>query len=235
MTPVRSGSTIENNPQNQIAISQVFPYKYICVEGNIGAGKTSFCQLIKTEYNCKLILEQFADNPFLPLFYNDPQRYAFTVELFFMTERYKQLQNELTQDLFYDFTIADYTFVKTLLFARQNLKDDEYRMFQKMFNVLSQNFPNPDILVYLHRDVDMLQGNIKKRGRQYEATISDDYLTNVQNSYFEYLRNILQFPVLIIDINNLDFLHNPKQYQTVQDLLKKEYRTGVHRVSFLNI
>ena len=176
MTPVRSGSTIENNPQNQIAISQVFPYKYICVEGNIGAGKTSFCQLIKTEYNCKLILEQFADNPFLPLFYNDPQRYAFTVELFFMTERYKQLQNELTQDLFYDFTIADYTFVKTLLFARQNLKDDEYRMFQKMFNVLSQNFPNPDILVYLHRDVDMLQGNIKKRGRQYEATISDDYL-----------------------------------------------------------
>lgn len=118
--------------------------------------------MIKTEYNCKLILEQFADNPFLPLFYNDPTRYAFTVELFFMTERYKQLQNELTQDLFYDFTIADYTFIKTLLFARQNLKDDEYRMFQKMFNVLSQNFPNPDLLVYLHRDVDLLQSNIKK-------------------------------------------------------------------------
>jgi deoxyadenosine/deoxycytidine kinase len=189
--------------------------------------------MIKTEYNCKLILEQFADNPFLPLFYNDPTRYAFTVELFFMTERYKQLQNELTQDLFYDFTIADYTFNKTLLFARQNLKDDEYRMFQKMFNVLSQNFPNPDLLVYLHRDVDLLQTNIKKRGRQYEATISNDYLTNVQNSYFEYLRNILQFPVLVIDVSNMDFLHNPKQYQAVKDLLKKEYRPGVHRVSLL--
>lgn len=212
-------------------IEKTFPYNYICIEGNIGAGKTSFCQMVKSEFNCKLILEQFADNPFLPLFYNDPQRYAFTVELFFMTERYKQLQNELTQDLFFDFTIADYTFVKTLLFARQNLKDDEYRLFQKMFNVLGATFPNPDILVYLHRDVDRLQSNIKKRGRTYETQIADDYLLKVQNSYFEYIRNIVQFPVLIIDVNEMDFLHNPRQYNAVKDLLKKEYRPGVHRVS----
>jgi deoxyguanosine kinase len=187
--------------------------------------------MIKSEYNCKLIIEQFADNPFLPLFYNDPERYAFTVELFFMTERYKQLQNELTQDLFFDFTICDYTFIKTLLFARQNLKDEEYRMFQKMFNVLMQNFPQPDILIYLHRDVDKLQKNIQKRGRTYETAIEDEYLLKVQNSYFEYIRNVVQFPVVIIDVNEMDFLNNPKQYEMIKDMLKKEYRPGVHRVS----
>jgi deoxyguanosine kinase len=214
-------------------IRNTFPYKYICVEGNIGAGKTSFCQMIKSEYNCKLILEEFADNPFLPLFYNDPQRYAFTVELFFMTERYKQLQNELKQDLFYDFTIADYTFIKTLLFARQNLKDEEYRLFQKMFNVLGQGFPSPDILVYLHRDIPVLQSNIEKRGRQYETSIANEYLLGVQNSYFEYFRNVTQIPILIIDVNTIDFLHNPNQYKAIKDLLKKDYRPGVHRVSLL--
>ena len=209
----------------------MFPYKYICIEGNIGAGKTSFCNLVKSEFNCKLILEQFGDNPFLPLFYKEPERYAFTVELFFMTERYKQLQTELTQDLFYDFTIADYTFIKTLLFARINLKDEEYRLFQKMFSILSQAFPNPDLLVYFHREVDVLQNNIDKRGRQYETDISNNYLTNVQNSYFEYLRNTVQFPVLVIDVSNMDFMNNENQYETLKSLLRKEYRPGVQRVS----
>lgn len=178
-----------------------------------------------------MILEQFGDNPFLPLFYEDPERYAFTVELFFMTERYKQLQIELTQDLFYDFTLSDYTFIKTLLFARINLKDAEFRLFQKMFGVLSQSFPNPDLLVYFHRDVDLLQKNIDKRGRKYETNISDDYLVNVQNSYFEYLRNMLQFPVLIIDVSNMDFLNNSNQYETLKSIMRKDYRPGVHRVS----
>lgn len=189
--------------------------------------------MMSQEYNCKLILEQFADNPFLPLFYKDPQRYAFTVELFFMTERYKQLQSELRQDLFYDFTLADYSFIKTLLFARQNLQDEEYRLFQKMFGVLSQGFPNPDLLVYLHRDVDRLQGNITKRGREYETNISDSYLSSVQNSYFEYFRNISVYPILVIDISNMDFISQPQQYKAIKDLLKKEYRPGVHRVSLI--
>jgi deoxyadenosine/deoxycytidine kinase len=151
-----------------------------------------------------------------------------------MTERYKQLQQDLTQDLFYDFIISDYTFIKTLLFARINLKDEELRLFQKMFNILSQTFPNPDILVYFHRDVELLQHNIDKRGRQFETNISNDYLINVQNSYFEYLRNMLQFPVLIIDVNNYDFLNNQSQYETLKNLLKKEYRPGVHRVSLIS-
>ncbi|HMP31139.1 MAG TPA: deoxynucleoside kinase [Saprospiraceae bacterium] len=209
----------------------MFPYRYICIEGNIGAGKTSFCQKVKSENNCKLILEQFADNPFLPLFYNDPQRYGFTVELFFMTERYKQLEKELVQELFYDFTISDYTFIKTLLFAKKTLDEKEFKLFQKMFQVLSHTFPIPDLLVYLHRDVSVLQKNISKRGRSYEQKISDEYLTSIQGSYFDYFRNILTFPVLIIDLKDIDFINNEINYREICDLIKRDYTPGVHRVS----
>ena len=189
--------------------------------------------MIKSEYNCKLILEEFADNPFLPMFYNDPDRFAFTVELFFMTERYKQLQKELTMDLFSDFTIADYSFIKTLLFAKQNLKDDEFRMFQKMFVVLAQNFPNPDLLIYFHRTTPELQTNIAVRGRKYETKISDNYLERVQNSYFEYFRNVLDFPVLIIDVSNVDFVNIKSHYEDVKNIIARPYRPGVHRVSLV--
>lgn len=210
----------------------MFPYNFITIEGNIGSGKTSFCKMIHEETNCRLILEQFDNNPFLPFFYEDMERFALTVELFFMTERMKQLQkNLLYQDLFQSFTIADYTFVKTLLFARKNLEDDEYRIFQKLFNTLNSSFPNPDLLVYFHRNVDILQKNIAKRGRDYEKNISDDYLLKIQNSYFEYFRNILTFPVLIIDLNEIDFVENPKHYEHIKFLLKKTYNPGVHRVS----
>jgi len=178
-----------------------------------------------------MILEEFADNPFLPLFYENPERYAFTVELFFMTERYKQLQKELTLDLFYDFTIADYSFIKTLLFARQNLSQEEFRLFQKMFSVLNQTFPSPDLYIYFHRSPAILQQNISKRGREYESKISDRYLQNVQNSYFEYFRNILSFPILIIDLDELDFVKNPSHYSELKSLMMRPYQPGVHRIS----
>lgn len=169
----------------------------------------------------------------MPLFYENPERFAFTVELFFMTERYKQLQKELTQELFSDFTISDYTFVKTLLFAKQNLPDHEFRLFQQMYNVLVAAIPTPDILVYFHRDVNGLQSNIAKRGRKYETNIKDRYLENVQNSYFEYFRNILTFPVLIIDVNKLDFVHQKDHYNQLKELLSRQWRPGVHRVNVM--
>ncbi len=215
-------------------MSEHFPYNYITVEGNIGSGKTSFCNMIQEEYNCRLILEQFDNNPFLPFFYEDMDRFALTVELFFMTERMKQLQRHLLyQDLFHDFTIADYSFVKTLLFARKNLPEEEYRIFQKLFNTLNSSFPNPELLVYFHRSVDILQKNIAKRGREYEKNISDEYLIKIQNSYFEYFRNILTFPVLIIDLNEIDFVADRKQYEEIKYLLKKKYNPGVHRISMI--
>lgn len=206
----------------------------MCVEGNIGAGKTSFCKMINEEYNCNLVLEQFDDNPFLPLFYKEPERFAFTVELFFMTERYKQLErNLLTQDLFNDFTIADYFFVKTLLFANKNLPDGEFRLFQKLYNTLNQSFPNPDLMVYFHRNVDILQSNIRKRGRDYESDITDDYLRTIQDAYFSYFRNILSFPVLIIDLNEIDFVNNKNHYEEIKYLISKPYKPGVHRISLV--
>lgn len=216
-------------------MSQVqFPYNYIAIEGNIGSGKTTFCKMIQKEYNCTLILEEFDDNPFLPYFYKDPERFAFTVELFFMTERYKQMQRSLlTRDMFSDFTVSDYAFIKTLLFARQNLPEEEYKLFQKMFTPLNQSFPQPDILVYFHRNVDVLQQNIAKRGRSYEKNISDEYLTKVQNSYFEYFRNILSIPILIIDLNTIDFETNAKNYEVVKQLLAKKYNPGVHRMTLV--
>ncbi|MFT6337938.1 MAG: deoxyguanosine kinase [Saprospiraceae bacterium] len=211
-----------------------FPYNFITIEGNIGSGKTTFCKKLQEEYNCQLILEEFDDNPFLPLFYKDQQRWAFTVELFFMTERYKQMQNQLvSRDMFVDFTVSDYAFIKTLLFARQNLEESEFKMFHQIFTTLNQSFPQPEILVYFHRSVEHLQSNIAKRGREYEKNITDEYLIKVQNSYFDYFRNILSFPVLIIDLNTIDFETNDRNYEEVKLLLAKNYNPGVHRISLM--
>jgi len=211
-----------------------FPYNYIAIEGNIGSGKTTFCRMLAQEYSCQLVLEEFDDNPFLPFFYEDPERFAFTVELFFMTERYKQMQRSLlNRDMFVDFTVADYAFIKTLLFARQNLPEEEYRLFQKMFAPLHQTFPKPELLVYFHRSVPILQQNIAKRGRSYEKNITDEYLQKVQNSYFEYFRNILSYPILIIDLNTIDFEQNERNYSEVKHLLSKRYNPGVHRVTLV--
>ena len=219
---------------DQNIMSVTFPYNYMCIEGNIGSGKTSFTTKIKEEYNCELILEDFQNNPFLPLFYEDKERYAFSVELFFMTERYKQLQRQLLhKSMFSEFTIADYSFVKSLLFAKNNLMEEEYRLFIKLWNVLSASFPKPDILVYFHRDVATLRQFINNRGREYEMMIEDAYLQKIQDTYFEYFRNILTFPVLIIDVNTIDFIGEPEHYKSIKQIIASKYNPGVHRVSLL--
>jgi len=208
------------------------PYGYISIEGNIGSGKTTLADKLSYELGARKILEQFADNPFLPLFYQDPDRYAFSVELFFMTERYKQLQGDLTKpDLFNEYIISDFFFVKSLLFARKNLMQEEYKLYQMLFSVLNNTFPNPDILIYLHRDVSFLMDNIKTRNRPYEQDIKEDYLLKIQDSYFEYLRNITSFPVLILDIKDLDFVSSEQNYQTIKFLISKKYNPGVHRIT----
>jgi len=208
------------------------PYKYICIEGNIGSGKTSLVEKLSFEYSSTKILEQFQDNPFLPLFYQNPERYAFTVELFFLTERYKQLQNTfVTPDLFVQHIISDFSFVKSLLFARKNLEDEEYRLFQMLYSVLSKSFPNPDLLVYLHRNSEYVLKNIKQRSRSYEQDIQIEYLLKIQDSYFEYLRNITSFPVLILDLKNMDFVGDRNNYETLKFLISKKYLPGVHRIT----
>lgn len=208
------------------------PYEFVCVEGNIGTGKTSLVERLLYDYPGRKLLEHFEDNPFLPLFYNDPERYAFTVELFFMTERYKQMQNDIAnQDLFNKYLFSDFSFIKTLLFARKNLQEEEYKLFQMLFSVLNKSFPKPDLLVYLHRDVEYLLDNIKARNRSYEQNISEEYLKTIQDSYFEYLRNITSFPVLILDLKDMDFVSNDTHYETIRFLISKQYQPGVHRIS----
>ena len=207
-------------------------YNFIAIEGNIGAGKTTFCNRIADDFNCQLISESFEDNPFLPSFYQNPERYAFPVELFFMTERHKQLQaGLLEQELFKEGTVADYFFLKTLLFARNNLKAEERRLFTRLFDVLNTSFPKPDLLVYLHRSVDILRENIDKRGREYEKDITNEYLQKIQNTYFEFFRTEMSIPILIVDIERADFLNDDTTYKKLLALMTQDYKLGINYIT----
>ena len=211
-----------------------FPHQFIAIEGNIGAGKTSLCHLLARDFGCRLLLEQFTDNPFLPFFYENSERYGFPVELFFMTERHKQLQEHFAQpDLFQQTTIADYFFVKTLLFAKNNLNEEEYRLFQRLWLVLNQTFPKPDVLFYLHRPVETLMNQIEKRGRDYEKNIGADYLTSIQNAYFEFFKTENSVPIVIIELNEKNYLEDPKLYQQLAEILMKRYSTGLHYLQLI--
>jgi deoxyadenosine/deoxycytidine kinase len=209
-------------------VSAPFPYQFIAIEGNIGAGKTTLCHRLATHYGCTLVLEQFTDNPFLPFFYLQPERYAFPVELFFMTERHKQLLEHFAgPDLFRTFTVADYFFVKTLLFAKNNLSEEEFRLFQRLFSVLNATFPKPDLLLYLHRPVDVLLRQIRKRGRDIERNISPAYLEEIQNAYLDYLKTESETPVVILDLGNANFERDEAVFQRIAGLLREPHPNGV--------
>lgn len=183
------------------------------------------------EHNRRLILEEFSDNPFLPPFYREPERYAFPVELFFMAERHKQLQAELAQsDLFTNGVIADYIFVKTLLFARNTLPEEEFRLFSRLFKVMDAGFPNPDLIVYLDRPIEALQANIAKRGREYEQKMKDEYLRSVQQAYFNYFGTQQEHPVLILELGEQDFEEQEAVYDRMVTLMRQDYPVGVTRV-----
>jgi deoxyadenosine/deoxycytidine kinase len=203
-------------------------HQFITIEGNIGAGKTTLSNILAQKLNAKLILEEFADNPFLPKFYEKPDQYAFPLELFFMAERYKQLKDFLnTQDLFQQVTISDYLFTKCLLFAKVNLPSEEFRLYQKLFDIIHQQLSFPDILIYLHAPVQKLQDNIKKRNRSYEQDIKDDYLFNLQETYTSYIKQH-NIKTIFIDASNADFLGNDKHVQVVLDALEKDLPQGQH-------
>src|SRR5215210_4824856 len=203
-------------------------YKFITIEGNIGAGKTTLAQALSKRLDARLILEQFADNPFLSKFYENPGQYAFPLELFFMAERYKQLKDLLhTEDLFHSVTVSDYLFTKCLLFAKVNLGEQEFHLYQKLFDIIHQQLLHPDILIYLHAPVRKLQENIKKRQRDYEQAIPDEYLFNIQETYTSYIKQH-NMKTLFIDASNADFLGNERHLQVVIDALELEYDEGQH-------
>lgn len=188
-------------------------YNFIAIEGNIGAGKTSLATKISQDFNAKLILERFADNPFLPKFYKEPERYAFTLEMSFLADRYQQISDDLSQlDLFKDFMVSDYDVHKSLVFSKVTLPEDEFRLYRKLFYQVYKDIARPDLYVYLYQNTERLQANIKKRGRKYEKEIQDEYLEKINSGYLEFLKSQTELNVKIIDISNRDFVKNREDY-----------------------
>jgi deoxyadenosine/deoxycytidine kinase len=201
-------------------------YNFITIEGNIGAGKTTLAHLLSKHFNARLILEEFADNPFLPKFYENKEQYAFPLELFFMAERYKQLKELLqTKDMFHNITISDYLFTKCLLFAKVNLPEEEFLLYQKLFDIINPQLVQPDLLIYLHAPITRLKENIKKRNRSYEQSIESEYLLSLQETYTQFIRQH-NIKTLFIDATSADFLGNEQHFNAVLDALEKEYEPG---------
>jgi len=206
-------------------------YNYIAIEGNIGAGKTTLAKRISEDFNARLILERFEDNSFLPKFYEQPDIYAFPLEMSFLADRYQQLKDKLSnQELFSSFTISDYFIDKSLIFARNNLQADEFNLYSRLFQIISTFLPRPDLLVYLYLDLPGLIENITKRGRDYEQQIQPDYLEKIQAGYMNHFRSLSGMRILIIDTNNVDFMMNEKDYQAVLEIIQADYDKGIHRI-----
>lgn len=207
-------------------------YNYVVIEGNIGAGKTTLATRIAEQFEGRLILERYADNPFLPKFYQDPDKYSFPLELSFLASRYKQLNDELgPQDLFKAFTVADYYFMKSLVFAASTLKGDEYNLYRQIFYIIYSSLPKPDIYVYLHLNTDRLLENIRKRGRDYEKSITGDYLRKIQDSYFAFFKQNTETRYLVIDISEIDFVTDKNHYSRLIDtIFFNDYPFGLNKV-----
>ena len=198
------------NPIKQFDFSN---FNYLAIEGNIGAGKTSLATRIANDFNAKLILERFADNPFLPKFYKDQKRYAFTLEMSFLADRYQQISDDLSQlDLFKEFMVSDYDIFKSLIFSKITLPEDEFKLYRKLFYLMYKDITKPDLYIYLHQNTARLQENIKKRGRDYERDINNDYLEKINTGYLGFLKNKNELNVKIIDISDKDFVENREDY-----------------------
>ncbi len=209
-----------SSPLRKISLEQ---FNYVAFEGNIGAGKTTLATKIAEDFNAKTVLERFADNPFLPKFYKDQNRYAFPLEMSFLADRYKQLSDDLSQfDLFKDFIVADYHIFKSLIFAKITLADDEYRLYSNLFHIIYKEMPKPDLYVYLYQNSDRLLQNIKKRGRSYEQEIPAEYLDKINTGYLDYIKSQTDLNILLIDVSDRDFVKNHEDYLFILEEIKNK-------------
>jgi deoxyguanosine kinase len=207
-------------------------HNFVVIEGNIGAGKTTLATRMAEQSNARLVLEQFADNPFLPKFYENRDKYAFSLEMSFLAERYQQLKTELGRnDLFQPRIISDYYFLKSLIFAKANLNEAEYDLYTRLFHIINDSLPKPDLFVYLYHDIERLLFNIKKRGRPYEQNISAGYLIEIQSAYFDFLKQLGDQRILIINVNHLDFAQNEEHYSQITRIINQPYNAGITRVT----
>jgi deoxyadenosine/deoxycytidine kinase len=204
-------------------VSLAEKFNYIAIEGNIGSGKTTLATMIAEDFNAKIILERFADNPFLPKFYEDKDRYAFPLEMSFLADRYSQLSDDLAQfDLFKNFIVSDYYIFKSLIFAQVTLQKDEFYLYRKMFDIMYKEISKPDLYIYLYQDTPQLIKNIKKRGREYEQNIAPEYLDKIHQGYSSFIKTEENLNTLIIDVSQKDFLNNPEEYKEIIDLIKRQ-------------
>lgn len=207
-------------PLQQIQLEH---FNYIAIEGNIGAGKTTLTNKIAEDFNAKTVLERFADNPFLPKFYEDQSRYAFPLEMSFLADRYQQISDDLAQfDLFKDFIVADYHIFKSLIFAKVTLTDDEYRLYRKLFEIIYREMPKPDLYIYLYQNTERLLANIKLRGRSYEQEIPADYLDKINRGYLDYIKSQTDLNVLVIDVSERDFVKNQEDYVFILEEIQRK-------------
>lgn len=206
--------------------------RYLVIEGNIGAGKTSLSKLIAERKKGKLFLEQYAENPFLPKFYENPERYSFPLELSFLADRYNQLKNNLSSfDLFNELIVSDYFFMKSLIFSAHTLQEDEYKLYRQLFDIIYSTLPKPDLYIYLHKNIDLLLKNISKRGREYEKNISAEYLKGIETGYFNFFKQQNQMRIVVIDTNNIDFVNNEEDLKKIEkNIFDNEYPVGITRI-----
>lgn len=205
------------------------PYNYIAIEGNIGAGKTTLTKMLGKDLGAKIVLEEFEENPFLPAFYKEPEKYSFQVELTFLADRYQQLRKQLLNlDLFNPVVVSDYFLFKSLIFARTNLQEQEYFLFDRLFSIMSLHLPQPDLLVFLHPGEKRLKENIFRRGRPYEQDISSEYLNKVQQQYLDFFKSQPERRCLVIHTETLDFVDNPDDYLSIRNIILSDYPPGIH-------
>jgi deoxyadenosine/deoxycytidine kinase len=206
--------------------------RYLVIEGNIGAGKTSLSKLIAEKRKAKLFLEQYAENPFLPKFYENPERYSFPLELSFLADRYNQLKSSVSSfDLFNELIVSDYFFMKSLIFSAHTLQEDEYKLYRQIFNIIYSSLPKPDLYIYLHKTTDLLLKNISIRGREYEKNISAEYLKGIEEGYFKFFKQQNQIRIVIIDTNNIDFVNNSADFKKIESaIFDNDYPIGITRL-----
>jgi deoxyadenosine/deoxycytidine kinase len=223
ITPDESFCEVVQNLKTPLEKIPLEQFNYVAFEGNIGAGKTTLTTKIAEDFNAKTVLERFADNPFLPKFYEDQNRYAFPLEMSFLADRYKQLSDDLAQfDLFKDFIVADYHIFKSLIFAKITLAEDESRLYRTLFDIVYREMPKPDLYIYLYQNSERLLQNIKKRNRSYEQNIPAEYLDKINSGYLDYIKSQTDLNVLIIDVSNRDFVNKHEDYLYILDEIQKK-------------
>jgi len=212
-------------------LTKLTKYQLVAIEGNIGAGSTSLSTMLSRQCDATLVLEEYVENPFLPKFYVEPERYAFHTEVYFLLDRCKQLKKvQQSLNISEKLHISDYLFNKSLLYAKVNLSETEYLLFEKMFHEMISFLPKPELIVYLHTTAPQLLKKIQQRGRTFEQEMQCEYLQSVEDEYFEYFKTQKDVPILIIHNDNIDFVNNAAHYEQICKWLEQPYEIGVHHL-----